>query len=222
MSSASALRLALSSLVVAAAIAAPAAAGTTRQLEPVRVGKHRLVFEVHHISAPRVRSAWLVVEVRQARRRWSRVLTARVSSARIRRAIKRRRALLMHRPRALRRLRRRRATLIVSLSTAARQRPKKGGTTSPSDPTSPTEPTSLLPTDPSTGCSPAFGEFSVGNWPAGCWRPYAVDSPINKPLPASPSLHANSAAVVKRILSMGTVGKLTGNIDPVYDYQVPY
>jgi len=128
----------------------------------------------------------------------------------------------MHRPRALRRLRRRRATLIVSLSTAARQRPKKGGTTSPSDPTSPTEPTSLLPTDPSTGCSPAFGEFSVGNWPAGCWRPYAVDSPINKPLPASPSLHANSAAVVKRILSMGTVGKLTGNIDPVYDYQVPY
>jgi hypothetical protein len=93
---------------------------------------------------------------------------------------------------------------------------------SPTDPTSPTEPVPPPATDPSTGCSPVFGQFAVGSWPLGCWRPYAADSPINKPLTAAPSLHSNSADIVHRILSMGTIGKVTGNVDPVYDWQVPY
>jgi hypothetical protein len=51
-----------------------------------------------------------------------------------------------------------------------------------------------------TPCSPAYGEFKAGNWPPGCWRPYADSSPFNKPVPESPALVSNSAQIVSRVL----------------------
>src|SRR5215207_3511834 len=47
--------------------------------------------------------------------------------------------------------------------------------------------------------------FAAGNWPSGRWRPYADDSPINKPLPANPRIHPNSPAYVDRLLSLGQI-----------------
>lgn len=52
-------------------------------------------------------------------------------------------------------------------------------------------------------CRPAYGSFGPGNWPASCWRPYAYDSPFNRPLPASPRVAANSAVVVGDMLAWG-------------------
>ena len=224
MSRASALRLTCSSLLVAVAITTPATASSVRHVEPLRVGKHRMVFVLPQVPPARVDRARLVVEVRHPHRQWTPVLRARVSAARVRRAIRHSRTLLMRTPRRLPRLRERRVRLTVRLSAAARRQPKEGGstTTDPTGPISPTEPVAPPTTDPSTACSPIFGLFAVGTWAPGCWRPYAVDSPINKPLAMTPSLHSNSTEIVRRILSMGTIGKVTGNVDPIYDWQVPY
>jgi hypothetical protein len=71
-------------------------------------------------------------------------------------------------------------------------------------------------------CTAGFGSFAVSDWPSGHWRPYAADSPINKPVPASPRIHPNSAAYVARLLSLGGIGKVIGNVKPKYDWQVPY
>ncbi|MBI5105365.1 MAG: hypothetical protein HZB46_10375, partial [Solirubrobacterales bacterium] len=40
-----------------------------------------------------------------------------------------------------------------------------------------------------------FGTFGAGAWPGACWRPYAEDSPFNRPLPAEPRLARGSAAI---------------------------
>ncbi len=62
----------------------------------------------------------------------------------------------------------------------------------------------------------------MGRWPPACWRPYAADSPINTPVPANPRIHPNSTAYVARLLSLGRIGKVVGNVKPRYDWQVPY
>jgi chitodextrinase len=56
------------------------------------------------------------------------------------------------------------------------------------------------PPPPPTG-SCGWGTFSstLQVWPGGCWRPFADTSPWNKPIPASPTLRSNSAAVVSRL-----------------------
>jgi hypothetical protein len=64
--------------------------------------------------------------------------------------------------------------------------------------------------------------FAVGSWPPACWRPYAADSPINTPVPTNPRIHPNSTAYVARLLSLGRIGKVVGNVNPKYDWQVPY
>lgn len=38
-------------------------------------------------------------------------------------------------------------------------------------------------------------------WPAACWRPYADDSPFNRPVPDRPRLDPRSAAIVREITS---------------------
>ena len=53
------------------------------------------------------------------------------------------------------------------------------------------------------------GPFSAGWWPAGCWHPYADRSVFNRKLPASPTIAANSAAVVNRLLSVGDLPSYT-------------
>lgn len=50
-------------------------------------------------------------------------------------------------------------------------------------------------------CRPAYGTFGAGNWPSGCWRPYADNSPFNQPLPANPALDPNSAAIISDMRS---------------------
>lgn len=52
------------------------------------------------------------------------------------------------------------------------------------------------------GCSP-YGPYHAGNRPPACWKPYAATSPFNRPIPASPRLAADSAAVVGRLRSWG-------------------
>jgi hypothetical protein len=64
-----------------------------------------------------------------------------------------------------------------------------------------------------------------GSWPVGCFRPYGVASPFNRPLPAEPRLVPNSAAIVNQLMSWGKaqgliVGQPEGNNEdyghPVY------
>jgi hypothetical protein len=52
-------------------------------------------------------------------------------------------------------------------------------------------------------CSSAFGSFSIGNWPAACWRPYGANSPFNVPIPASPRLASDSAEIIKYMRGHG-------------------
>jgi hypothetical protein len=46
-----------------------------------------------------------------------------------------------------------------------------------------------------------FGSFTAGHWPAGCWRPYAADSPFNTPIPANPRLAPDSGAISDYLVS---------------------
>jgi hypothetical protein len=76
-------------------------------------------------------------------------------------------------------------------------------------------------TPPGGACG--FGAFDVGAWPGGCWRPYAESSPFNRALPATPRLHPNSSAIVRRLVSdYGGPAKMTaGDADTSYDYTHP-
>jgi hypothetical protein len=74
-------------------------------------------------------------------------------------------------------------------------------------------------------CSSEFGSFSVGHWPAACWRPYGPRSPFNVPIPAHPRLAPDSAAIVGYVRSQhwffqeNRVGNFTadsGGSRPVY------
>lgn len=49
-------------------------------------------------------------------------------------------------------------------------------------------------------CPQAFGSFSVGHWPPGCWRPYGPNSPFNREIPADPSVAPDSSAIVGHFL----------------------
>jgi hypothetical protein len=64
--------------------------------------------------------------------------------------------------------------------------------------------------------------FGVGSWPSAEWRPYADDSPINTPVPVDPPIHPQSEAYVARLLSLGGIGRVVGDVDPMRDWQVPY
>jgi hypothetical protein len=52
-------------------------------------------------------------------------------------------------------------------------------------------------------CAQAFGSFSGSNFPSACWRPYSPSSPINRPLPANPTLAPNSASIISNLTSNG-------------------
>ena len=58
-------------------------------------------------------------------------------------------------------------------------------------------------------------------WPAGCWRPYADDSPFNRPIPDDPRLDPRSDDIVRTITAAGP-GKLdAGMHDTENDYGRP-
>lgn len=71
-------------------------------------------------------------------------------------------------------------------------------------------------------CLSLLGTFGPGNWPAGCWRPYAADSPFNQPIPANPRLDPRSSQIVSRLLGFGSVQHLlAGQADTPDDYSHP-
>jgi hypothetical protein len=53
-----------------------------------------------------------------------------------------------------------------------------------------------------------FRTFQAGAWPPACWRPYAADSPFNRPVPPDAPLAPGSAEIIKRILSMGPIADM--------------
>jgi hypothetical protein len=55
------------------------------------------------------------------------------------------------------------------------------------------------PAHAATACPQAFGSFSSANFPTACWRPYGPSSPFNRPLPAHPTIAANSAAIMSNL-----------------------
>lgn len=63
--------------------------------------------------------------------------------------------------------------------------------------------------------------FSVNKWPSGSWRPYAANSPFNQ-VATTAAQHPNSARIVQRVLSLGSVGNLVaGNSGTTSDYGHP-
>ena len=51
----------------------------------------------------------------------------------------------------------------------------------------------------SSVCAQAFGSFSASNFPTACWRPYSSTAPFNRPLPASPTIASDSAAIIANL-----------------------
>lgn len=73
--------------------------------------------------------------------------------------------------------------------------------------------------------SSGWGSFtSTGKvWPDGSWRPYAASSAFNKPVPANPTVRANSAAVIAKLLaSGGGPGNVTAGAPASGDYTHPH
>lgn len=66
-----------------------------------------------------------------------------------------------------------------------------------------TEPGAATGEAGSPDACPAYGPYHAGNRPGACWRPYSATSPFNRPVPDSPRLAPDSAAIVSRILSWG-------------------
>ena len=52
----------------------------------------------------------------------------------------------------------------------------------------------------------SWSGFGVSAWPPASWHPYATTSPFNQP--ADDAFHPNSARIVQKVLSLGTVGNL--------------
>jgi hypothetical protein len=53
--------------------------------------------------------------------------------------------------------------------------------------------------DTPTFCTSAFGSFSASNFPSACWRPYSSSSPFNRPLPADPTVAADSSSIIANL-----------------------
>lgn len=71
-------------------------------------------------------------------------------------------------------------------------------------------------------CSARYSAFSVGQWPAACWRPYSSRSPFNRRIPAHPALYPGSSDIVRRLLSFGRPNALRAGIaDTDSDYYHP-
>jgi hypothetical protein len=172
-----------------------AEAAQVRSVTPVRHAGRTVTFRLRGIEPARIRSARLTAPRRSRRLRVGRV-----------RAGARRGTLRVAVPRAwlpsgrggARRLRALRLRLRLTLG-------------APAPP----------PASPES-CAPAPGTFAAGNWPSGCWRPYSAESPFNQPLPASPRLVPNSAAIVRRLLGFGRVADLeAGQADTEDDWFHP-
>jgi hypothetical protein len=67
-----------------------------------------------------------------------------------------------------------------------------------------------------------YGGFSAGHWPTSCWRPFSDNSIFNRPVPAVPSVLANSSQVVDQVLGMAQLtNPYTGAADTGADWYDP-
>jgi hypothetical protein len=82
-------------------------------------------------------------------------------------------------------------------------------------------PSDPVPSDPAADCP--VTAFAAGNWPGACWRPFAAGSPFNRAIPANAPVISNSAAIVRRMVSLyGGPAKMTaGDADSAYDWSHP-
>jgi hypothetical protein len=89
------------------------------------------------------------------------------------------------------------------------------------DPAPAPVPSDPVPSDPAADCP--VSAFGPGSWPGACWRPFAASSPFNRPIPDGAPLTSNSAAIVRRMVSLyGGPAKMTaGDADSAYDYSHP-
>lgn len=83
-------------------------------------------------------------------------------------------------------------------------------------------PASPPPSSSGDGCDYDLREAGGPDRPPACWRPYADSSPFNRPIPASPPLMADSAAMVETLTGFGRMQKLeAGNGGGRSDFNRP-
>ncbi len=70
------------------------------------------------------------------------------------------------------------------------------------------------------GVYAGLGSYSATVQPSSCWRPYAEQSPFNRPIPPGAPTTPDSAANVFRLLAGGSA-EGWGLGDPLFDYGVP-
>lgn len=98
-------------------------------------------------------------------------------------------------------------TRALSLLGAAVLALSTGGTREP--PRAPQAPTS-------------YHGFGAGAWPPAQWRPYADDSPFNRPIGPDDTVHPGSAAMVRRVLGWSRPANLLAGVaDTPSDYDRP-
>ncbi len=56
-----------------------------------------------------------------------------------------------------------------------------------------------------------LGDLATGERPPACWRPFADSSPFNRKIPASPTLHPNSADIIDYMSNNDPPAKLASN-----------
>ena len=209
------LALPLALLAVLVLASTSLAAPTKRSFKAAHEKRGVATFKLKRVRPERIRSAYVRISKRRKRislprmRRAARRGVLRVRVRRVRRRAARRG------PRAA--VRRRFGTRRVRI----RKKPPKlvvvedSSTGTPSTGQAGPTPTGLCE-------SSAFGSFGVGNWPDGCWRPYADSSPFNQRLPESPRLASNSSAVVQRLAGWGGPSDLSAGVaDTTSDWQHP-
>jgi hypothetical protein len=188
-------------VLLSALTAAPAEAYSVKRLAPARVTRSALLFHLPKLRPRTIHSARLVLRHRNYRLRLKSVRQAVAAGA------------LALRPPAGPPAANRSSVLILEVSasgSAVHHIPSRLSAPSPvaasAAPPGPTAIASGSALNP--GCSPAYGSFSAGGRPPGCWRPYAASSPFNRELPANAPVTANSSAVVSRMLSFGNLQNL--------------
>jgi hypothetical protein len=73
---------------------------------------------------------------------------------------------------------------------------------------------------PAANAASGWNGFGVGVWPTALWRPYAPSSPFNQTTTGQ-TVHPNSAGLVAKTLSLGTIGSLVDAVDATNDWAHP-
>ncbi|HEX8082744.1 MAG TPA: peptidoglycan-binding domain-containing protein [Solirubrobacteraceae bacterium] len=207
-------------------------AKTVLVLTPARNGRKRVVFDVRSLRNKGVTSARLVAARGIYPLETARVRAAvrtGVASIRLVRSAGRVRAVVggggapgASADPSAGRIRRPRLSVVTKATAAA---PEAAG--SKSEPAAPAggapaaAPAARAPAAPAAGpCE--LGSLGNGVTPGGCWRPYAADSPFNRPIAPDAPSHPASDAIVRRTLGFGAIGHLVaGEAETPDDWSHP-